>query len=247
MSYTSNPVHTFYQLLGIPVGYVLTAYGLSTVFRPQTRLGASVLIVCGIGFGMLMTINLARYGQETHITPSAHQLFALPLDYGLDMGAVIDDYRPDDGLVYANAEGWIINSLAGTEFPVVWDTRAPDVVTVPREGGVYIRIDENPVEPIGTDARTLFPMPDGHTLAVYRLMPAPEFITQTNTNPDDDLPSAQGITLYETDLQAVDADTWQLTSYWRVDFISEEVPHRLFAPFIHVFDENDERFFAFLS
>lgn len=241
MSYTSNPIHPFYQLLGIPAGYILVAWGISIVFRPHTRLGASVLLVLGVGFGGLMSVNGLRHHQETQAQAGAHQLFALSLDYGLRMGQVINEYRPDDGLVYANAEHWIIDSFAGEEFPVVWDTRAPHVVTVPREGGVYITIGQDPVAPVGISDSTLFPMPDGNTLAVYKLMPAEAYLAQTNTTPDDDIPTQQGLTLYEYRLEQIDATYWQLLTYWRVDHIAEDVPHRLFAPFAHVFNADGER------
>ena len=88
MSYSSAPVHTFYQLLGIPAGFGLVAWGISIVLTPLSpRVGGVVLIGLWLPFAGLMLTNSARYYEETDTIPGAHELYALPVDYGMQLGA----------------------------------------------------------------------------------------------------------------------------------------------------------------
>jgi 4-amino-4-deoxy-L-arabinose transferase-like glycosyltransferase len=232
MTYTGSPVHPFYQLLGIPAGYALVAWGLRVVLRYETsRWGAAALIALAVPFAALMLTNSARYYQETAVTPGEHGLTALPVDYGVCMGAAINRHLLPDGVVYAGVEGWIINSFAGRLFPVVEDTRAPAFNFVPASGGVYIDIAPHipPIPAMGQRVES-FQMPDGHTLTVDYL-PPPDAASVPGQRLD--VPSQQGITLLSYDLPG-EGDTWTLTTIWRVDFVEPEVYERIFAPFLHV-------------
>lgn len=234
MTYTGNPVHTTYQLLGIPAGYALAAWGLMIVFRPKvTRWGGAALIVLSLPFAGLMLTNSARYYQETAALPGQHLLTALPVDYGLRMGAAINEHLPSGGVVFADVEGWIINSFAGRLFPVVRDTRAPAFNMIPANGGIYITIaQEAPTIPAGAERVTVLEMPDGYALTLDALAPATEVDLQGQPL---DVPTQQGITLLSYDLDG-EEDSWTLTTVWRVDFVAQEVYERIFSPFLHVYD-----------
>ncbi|MEQ8677004.1 MAG: hypothetical protein RIC84_27570 [Aggregatilineales bacterium] len=245
MSYTSNPVHSFYQLMGIPAGSILAAWGMSVIFRPQTRIGAGVLIALLLPFGALMSVNSARYYQETNAIPTAHDLTALPVDVGLQIGEQINAYLPENGVAYADTNGWIINSFAGKLFPVSTDTRAPQFNYIPRTGAVYVDVlpldvdESDPFAPLpaGRSATTWLDLADGRVL-IAQIMPASDYpLSGTVT----EIPSQQGITLVDWALIELDDGEVALDTVWRVDFVADEVPERLFAPFVHVFNEAGER------
>ncbi|MDX1992874.1 MAG: hypothetical protein SF029_10810 [bacterium] len=244
MSYTSNPVHPFYQLLTLPAGYVLAAWGIMSILRvlnslffanlgisaPLRRFSSFVFVTLLLLHGLLMSVNSARYGQETAATPTAHNLLALPVGLGMEIGAEINTLLPPGGTVYAEAEDWILNSLAGRLFPVVWEANWPTLTILPAAGGVYVA--PRPDAPPGiVEARTL----NGITISRADSM-------RLQWAETVELPSQQGLTLIGYTVQpAATPGQWQLESVWRVDGISPEVPDRIFAPFVHVNNETGER------
>ena len=233
MSYTGNPVHAFYQLLGIPAGYVLTAWGLSLLLHPQTsRPGQVALAVLFVPFAALMLTNSARYYQETAAIPGAHDLYALPVKDGMALGDLIDANLPEGGTVFAQAEAWITNSFTGRLFSSIADTRAPRFYIIPRNGGVYI--GEAPELATHTDALTLA---DGTTFPISAL-PRADSVTIPGTPLN--IPSQQGLTLVSYDLTQIDPQTASLLTVWRVDAIAPEVLEHIYAPFLHVYN-GDER------
>lgn len=241
MSYTGNPVHTFYQLMGIPAGYGLAAWGLLTVAEvPLPRMRTTVAYAAGIAllpFAALMLTNSARYYQETAATPSAHGFLAMPLESGLRLGQVIDDALPESGVVFVDAEAWIVNSFAGRVFPAVWDTRAPSFYTLPANGGLMIRLstDAPPVVNESTERVSLSQRDEAFMW--IDVLPPVQAITLSGETLD--IPTAQGLTLHRYDLVALDDTTWEIVTHWRVDAPPDEAVEWILQPFIHVFDAED--------
>jgi 4-amino-4-deoxy-L-arabinose transferase-like glycosyltransferase len=190
MSYVGQRVHPFYLLLTLPAGYALvgwacagilhsvrtqrlcpsgyaaSAYGERSSLRPYSL----VMIVLGIPFAALMIVNSQRFAQETAATPGAHDLGALPLDYGIQLAHTVTAHLPPDGIVYAEVDEWTLNSLAGTTFPLHRDTRAPQFSIIPRGGGVYVfPFASLPTEwqgPAYTTMHKQIQLPDGVVLTV---------------------------------------------------------------------------------
>jgi 4-amino-4-deoxy-L-arabinose transferase-like glycosyltransferase len=234
MSYTGNPVHSFYLLLSLPAGYVLAAWGLDLVFRVESNRRALALVAIGVPFAALMLTNSARYYQETAATPGAHGLTALPVGHGIELGRAIATHLPPGGIVYAGVEGWIVNSFAGQLFPVVSDARAPGFHYVPVRGGVYVSSGYGePPQPLAGERAAVFTLADGYTLAVDVLPPAAELPLPETVL---EIPSQQGITFLAYELDTAGED-WTLTTIWRVDAVAPEVHERIFVPFLHVFDD----------
>ncbi len=68
MSYVGQPVHPFYQMLGLPAGYALVGWGVKGVeSRPLARYGLAVLLAA---FGALMAVNSSRFAEETLAAPA---------------------------------------------------------------------------------------------------------------------------------------------------------------------------------
>ncbi len=250
MTYTGNPVHPFYQLLGLPAGYVLAAWGANIVLSslvgatrrvvPTENVQGWALAILFIPFALLMSVNSTRFAQETAATPGRTELLNLPLGVGLRMGRVIDAQLPENGTVYAEAEEWIINSFTGRLFPVIWDTRALLFTVIPANGGVYVHTDD--VVPAGSITQTQLALRDGVTIYVDELTAAADFVADDSfIAPENAVPSQQGMTFISSKVRRVDEDTWELTTLWRIDFIAPEVYERIFAPFAQVNNENGER------
>lgn len=236
-------VHPFYQLLGLPAGSALAAWGLCAALRPQTRRGAAMLIALVVPFAVLMAVNSVRYAQETQASPGAHQLYALPLQWGLRLGQVINAQLPPGGIVFAPVEDWVLNSFAGRSFLGLRDNRAPTLTIIPQQGGLYIvaQTPENiPAAPPETLAVTTLTLPDNVQVRVNRL-PRADAITPENPL---NVPSQQGITLIGYALQAQESagqGLFMLLTYWRIDTRAPEIDRRLFAPFAHLFDNDGSR------
>ena len=227
MSYVSQPVHPFYQLLGLPAGYALAGWGAVTLFRP--RWSRALLVGLLTGFTLLSAVNSARYFQATAATPAAHGLDALPLEIGLPLGQLIRDQRPPNAPVIADlSQPWILNSFAGTIFPV---QRPPaDSVTILPAAGALI-VDLRPVTPLA-EMIARFPLADQTVLTVARVAPGTLPVPQ---HPLEQA-SEQGLTLLGYDLEP-----GLLTTYWRVDTLSASTGGEYFGPFLHLFDSAGTR------
>lgn len=240
MSYTGQPVHSFYQLMGIPAGYALAAWGLHLTLRLlPDRVGGVALLILWLPFAALMLTNSARYYQETAYIPGAHGFYALPLGEGLALGQAVQAHRPPGGTVYIQAEEWIINSFSGALFSSIQDTRAPGFQTLPKSGGLSIvmRDDAAPV-PLGAARVTHLPLADGQTITVDVLAPANQADLPGTVL---DVPSEQGLTLHRFDLTQTDTRSWTLTTIWRVDAAPNAVLTWILQPFLHVYDAGGQR------
>jgi hypothetical protein len=235
MTNVGQPVHPFYQLLGLPAGHILAAWGLCAILRPGTRWGSSALLALSLPFALLMSVNTIRFAEETAVTPGIDGMTALPLEYGLPLGRAIADHLPPDGMVFSDADEWILNSFAGRTFSVIHDARAPQVQIIPPAGALYVQMGQNSELPYA-DRVARLDLPDSTVITVDRYEP--------NTLPKIDYPmhiaSQQGVTFLGYNI-AQDAQTVHLTAFWQVETLTPEVESSLFAPFIHVFDKDGNR------
>lgn len=238
MSYTGSPVHPFYQLLGIPAGAVLAAWGFGLVFQPERwRLGGVALVVAFVPFAVLMLVNSARYYQETAAIPGAHQMSALSMEYGLRLGEAIRGHREPGQVVFADEAEWIMNSFAGETFIVIRDTRAPDLTLIPANDTLYITFGADAATPISGTLAERIDLPDETAMTVYTISSVhAAAIPGTPLN----IPTQQGITLVSYDLTRT-GDDWTLQTVWQVESVAPEVPGHIYAPFIHLFDAEGRR------
>lgn len=238
MTLVSQVVHPFYQLLGLPAGFILAGVGIDALIRLRPRLIAPLVMIAGVGLGVLMAVNSTRYAQETAQTPGAHGLTALSLEYGLPLGAEVRAQYSGTETVINGVEPWIVSSLAGIAFDTLQESRAPDLVIVPREGAIYVRADDAPL--LFSPAPQRFALPDETTLMVERVQPQ-DILTMELQFTELQFNGEDGIVPVGVRLEA-DEDGQRLITVWQVsDPLPTNVGETLFASFAHVFNPAGER------
>ncbi len=237
MSYNASPVHPYYQLVGLPAGHLLVGWAVNCLFSRRYGLVIAIILV---PFTILMGVNSERHFQETAHLPGAHRLSALSLEWGLRLGDAIRAHLPEGGLVFADESEWIISSLAEMSLDYRQEGRFPDVLIVPARGGLvvsaYVPQESKPLLPYAERASQLL-LPDGWMLTIDAFQPNSmrRAIVQS--------PLADGekwLSLLKVDIEQ-EANTVIVTSTWHVDAVDAGLSTRSYAPFIHVFDANDER------
>lgn len=241
MSYNATFVHPYYQLLGLPVGMLFVGWAIVYLIKPYTVIRMGVVVALFAPFALLMGINSARYYQETQATPGIHDLGALPLDWGMALGASIREYLPDEGIVFADVDEWTLNSLALRSFTLIRDNRAPDVTRIPQTGGLYI-VAHPPEEdfsfvPQYAERADTLSLPDGWMITLDRYPPN---IAQSIQPDMDTIHGEKWLSLIDYDVQQ-DDKTITVTSTWQVENLTPDIINHTFAPFIHVYDGDGQR------
>jgi hypothetical protein len=247
MSYVSRPVHPFYLLLTLPAGHLLAANGVGLLLR--WRLGVLAVIVGGVGVGVLHGVNTVRYAQETVATPGAHGLSALPLSVGMDMTRrLIPDAALKPGaVVFADVDGWLLNSLRGRLFPVDRQVARDQITFAPVGGGVYLEVVE--VVAVAADemrgttdaadvAETVVWLADGTGICGS---PAPR--AEVYAQGRAEIPSDLGISYLGAEVitPPVPGGAVRLITRWRIAELHPERGGWLLGAFVHVRTATGER------
>jgi 4-amino-4-deoxy-L-arabinose transferase-like glycosyltransferase len=238
MSYTGNPVHPFYQLLGLPAGAILAARGGEPLLR--NRVTAFLLAAFLLFAAVVVTINLIRAADSVRQTPGQNAILGLPLSDVLELGRAINRTLPTGGQVYSSLDPYVLTAAAGRLFPISSEVSPPNMVIIPQSGGLYIALSESEhTPPPGAQPGPRLPLVDGYTLALD-LYPAGS-IDLSTVEPIVDIRSEEGLRLYGYALEQRQADRWTLTTYWRVDAAAPLTSTDAFGPFVHVYDADGER------
>ncbi len=255
MSYVGWPVHPFYQLIGIPGGYLLTAIGVGLLtdradIHGALSLAEAALVIAGIGLAVLGGVNSVRYAQETAALPGAHGLGALPLDVGIEMGRVVAELQPPDAPpeVYIDLDSCTISSLSGMVLESYRDARYPALSVVPAWPGaltVLFAEDDDPPAPLFAEylADYEIELADGTSIRFYRY---PWGSRDPAVRPSSEVgwPTDLGISLWGVDLPGdwEPGEPFVLLTWWLVgDELPPDVGEWLAGPFVHVFDATGER------
>lgn len=241
MSYNATFVHPYYQLIGLPAGMLFVGWAMVYLIKPYTvRRLAFVILLC-VPFAVLMGINSARFYQETQATPGTHDLGALPLDWGMKLGAKIREHLPDNGFVFADVDEWTLNSLALKAFPLVRDNRAPHVTIVPNTGGLYIvahppDTETTFVPAFATRVATL-QLPDGWTITIDQF---PQNATEAVQFDNATIQGEKWLSLLNAEANQ-NGDMITVTSTWLVENLTPDINNHTFTPFIHIYNADGER------
>lgn len=251
MTYANQVVHPYYLLVSLPGGYLLAAAGAGLLWR--WRWGQRALALLGVLLVPLFGTNVARYYQETRAIPGAHNLWALPLDAGLEMGRAIrelTDGQPAPRRVAYEWESQIVSSLSGVTVEADNDavTNLPQFAVILPDGGpLYVLFDDGSGldAPPGADevSDRAIELADGTAIRFYRYERSADDLLADFAPRRVDWPDDSGLTLvgYALDAPPAPGETVVLTTCWRVERVDN--PARvdwLFAPFVHVLDANGE-------
>ncbi len=243
MSYVSQAVHPFYLLLTLPALHLLAGVGLAAAARQirHQSVRRAALALCLTPFGVLCALNVLRYAEESLITPSIDGLTALPLAEGVPMAQqLLSAEKIGKAVVFADIDGWILNSLAGRLFAVDRDVNISETRYYPQNGGVYLLFgaaDRAEPVPSVSGERQHYSFADGGIVEAFFVQSA------ASVQPTMALRSDKGIALIGAQisgaLSAGQTATLQLT--FRVDTLLPERADWLFTPFAHVYDADNRR------
>ncbi|PJF33855.1 MAG: hypothetical protein CUN49_17555, partial [Candidatus Thermofonsia Clade 1 bacterium] len=125
-------------LLTLPALQALAGIGTAELARSiiKMRLARQVtLAVLLAAFGALSALNALRYAEESLVTPSLDGLTALPLGEGVRMAqGLLSAEQIGESVVFADVDGWILNSFAGRLFEVDRDAEAARTLYLPERG-----------------------------------------------------------------------------------------------------------------
>jgi 4-amino-4-deoxy-L-arabinose transferase-like glycosyltransferase len=243
MSYVSQAVHPFYLLLTLPALQALAGIGTAELARSiiKMRLARQVTLTLLLAaFGALSALNALRYAEESLVTPSLDGLTALPLGEGVRMAqGLLSAEQIGESVVFADVDGWILNSFAGRLFEVDRDAEAARTLYLPERGAVYLWFSAAesaqpfplPLEPFGRHT-----FADGGKVEAWRI---PRQIVAETRN----VPSDKGITLIDAHFDGAlrPGETAYLFLSFRVDALLPERVNWLLAPFAHVYDAEGRR------
>lgn len=252
MSYANQLVHPYYLLISSPGGYLLAAAGAGLLWR--WAWGRRALAAAGLLLLPLFGANIARYHQETRAIPAAHDLWALPLNVGLQMGRATRELsagQPSPRLVFYEWQPQIISSLSSVPIEVDNEavTNLPALATILPDGAsLYVLLDtgEDLAAPFGATevVERAIPLVDGTTVRFYRYEDSVENLLVEHETQHVDWPTDVGLTLLAYDLSSPPSAGEQviLTTWWRVDHLNDPARgESLFAPFVHLYDASNER------
>jgi hypothetical protein len=242
MGYTGQPVHPFYQIIGIPAGHILAGMGLVRLVQWLTRSprrAGWLLAALFIPYVGLMAVNSLRYAEETAVTAGIDGLTALPLGVGLQLGAAINAHLPAGGRVLSDGNEWILNSFSGRLYPVMNDVRAPAVQIIPAEGGLLLRAGYGEGFAPVPYAERVWEWSDVEMAGLYHLALdryAPGLVDALPIPNPLRVEGQEGIDLLGYGWDESGNGETVLTTWWQVSVVPPGSGVTLFAPFIHVYD-----------
>ncbi len=229
--YNSALIHPFYLLLTIPSALILAAAGVHHVIQKNAKNTALVTIAL-VAWSLLGLVNSSLYYQDTQQHPGEHQLTALPMHEGIQLGRVLKEL-PKESLIQTDVEPWILHSFAGHTFTTTQTADNTQRVAVPSSGLFIVTMQERPQETLLNEElywnRTLA---DSSTISILKVSQTiPAHAAQVPNSSEAD------VTLEAYSISHAETET-HFTMYWRIQQMPNDLAP-LYSPTVHVYHEDN--------
>jgi 4-amino-4-deoxy-L-arabinose transferase-like glycosyltransferase len=235
MTLRTNPIHPFYQMLGLPMGALLAAWPLGEAAR-RVRWRGLIAALLAVWCALSLT-GLLRFADETAASPSVEGLGGLPVGTGVTLGGVLRTALPEGGFVYGEVSEYILNSLAGRPFAVIPGVQSDRLTAFPDVGALHVSLDG--FTPPDAEAVRALPLADGRVIRISRVSAAQAPLDALAVRLD--APSEAGLTFIGYTLEALGSGDSRLTTAWRIDRVDDTARAAFYGPFVHVYDANGTR------
>jgi len=244
MSFSPYPIHIYYLLLSCPAGYLLTAWGLSLIFRQKYLrwIGGAVLV----GLALLFGLNLHAAQQQVARAPTVPEFDGWYLPAAAKVGATIRELTEGSTSypvrIYAEGHEAVVSAMSATYLTTLRGFEFPNYVLLPGQAPLlYVLVNTSPDATLLGPRYERFPdkdivLADNTQIHFLRVLPYDEESARRLPATPVNWPSEAGLTLlgYTVPTTVQSGQSLIVITYWRVAAIPPESAEWFVGSFYHL-------------